>query len=119
MNSINKLSGPVLITNIIWNLFLERQRTQLLWLVWLISFALALFNILPIPALDWWRTVSVIIQWIWRFKPERYFNIEWYVNLVFFVLLLLLWVYVMVKDSLRISEAQTTPTIEQTGYKTK
>jgi len=101
-NSVNKLSWPVLITKIIWTLFLWKEWTKLLWLAGLISFALALFNVLPIPALDWWRVLSSIIQRAWRFKAEKYFNIEWYINLVFFILLLALGVYVMLKDSIKL-----------------
>jgi regulator of sigma E protease len=64
----------------------------------MISLALAIFNILPIPALDWGRVVWVIIQKVFRIKPEKYFVWEWYVNTVFFVLLMLLWVYIILKD---------------------
>jgi regulator of sigma E protease len=54
----------------------------------MISLALAIFNILPIPALDGGRLVGILIQWIGRLKPEKYFSIEGYINLIFFVLLL-------------------------------
>ncbi|HCY21821.1 TPA: hypothetical protein DIC40_08515 [Patescibacteria group bacterium] len=37
---------------------------QFLAFAGLISLALAIFNILPIPALDGGRLLSVIIQWI-------------------------------------------------------
>jgi len=39
----------------------------------MISLALAIFNILPIPALDGGRVVGVIIQKVFRIKPEKYF----------------------------------------------
>lgn len=65
----------------------------------LISFALAIFNLLPIPALDGGRRLWVIIQTLFfRNKVEQYFVIESYINFVFFVLLMVLWVYIMLKD---------------------
>jgi regulator of sigma E protease len=67
----------------------------------MISLALAIFNILPIPALDWGRFLWVLIQWIGKIKPEKYFNIEWYINLVFFVLLMGLGIYILLKDLVR------------------
>jgi len=42
----------------------------------MISLALAIFNVLPIPALDGGRLLGVLIQGIARLKPEKYFNIE-------------------------------------------
>jgi membrane-associated protease RseP (regulator of RpoE activity) len=37
---------------------------------------LAIFNILPIPALDGGRIIGVLIQKIGNLKPEKYFVIE-------------------------------------------
>lgn len=68
----------------------------------MISLALAIFNILPIPALDGGRLLWVIIQWIGRLKEEKYFNIEWYINLIFFILLITLGVYILLQDLVRI-----------------
>lgn len=67
----------------------------------MISLALAIFNILPIPALDGGRLLSILIQWIGKLKPEKYFTIENYINLVFFVLLMWLGVYIILKDLVR------------------
>ena len=65
----------------------------------MISFALAIFNILPIPALDGGRWLGVIIQSLFfRKNVEKYFNIEGYINFVFFVLLMALGVYIIFKD---------------------
>lgn len=73
-----------------------------LWFAGMISLALAIFNVLPIPALDWWRLLWILIQTIWRLKKEKYFNIEWYINLIFFVLLLWLWIYILFQDLIRV-----------------
>jgi regulator of sigma E protease len=51
-------------------------RRQFLAFAGLISLALALFNILPIPALDGGRLLGVLIQRILRLKTEKYFTIE-------------------------------------------
>ncbi len=67
----------------------------------MISLALAIFNILPLPALDGWRAIWAVIQSVGRIKPENYFVIENYFNFLFFVLLMLLWVYIIFLDLAR------------------
>ncbi len=54
----------------------------------MISLALAVFNVLPIPALDGGRALGVLIQEIFGLDVEKYFVIENYFNIVFFVLLM-------------------------------
>lgn len=95
---VNKLTGPAWAIKF-GDLLLEyRWRLAYLSFVGLLSLSLAIFNILPIPALDWWRLLGVLIQSIFRLKAEKYFTIEWYLNLFFFVLLMWLGVYILVKD---------------------
>lgn len=94
----NSLSSPVWITKIIKELVELWERTRFLALFGMISLALAIFNILPIPALDGGRLLGFLIQEWFRLKKEKYFNIEWYINLVFFVLLMWFWVFIMLKD---------------------
>lgn len=98
-NELSWLSGPVgaikfgdvLVENHMWSQFLAFGA--------MISFALAIFNLLPIPALDWGRWLWVIIQSIFFPKKiEKYFVIESYINFVFFVLLMGLWIYIILKD---------------------
>lgn len=96
--SLDKLTGPV------WAVkFGEMLRQSWGWIAFLafggiISLALALFNVLPIPALDGGRLLGVLIQRIGRLKAEKYFTIEWYLNLIFFVLLMGLGIYIIFKD---------------------
>ena len=101
-DSLNSLSGPVWIIVILKeyiNLLIETgDRTWILGFMGMISLALAIFNILPIPALDGWRTLSVIIQKVFRLKKEKYFTIEWYVNTVFFIILMWLWILIIYND---------------------
>lgn len=96
--AVNKLTGPVGIVKIVQTLRDGKNRSPLIWLIGIISLALALFNVLPIPALDGGRLLGVLIQWIGKLKPEKYFTIESYINLVFFILLMGLWVYIILKD---------------------
>ncbi len=67
----------------------------------MISLALAIFNILPLPALDGGRALWVIIQTVWKFKPEKYFIIENYFNFFFFMLLMALGIYIIFLDLAR------------------
>ena len=64
----------------------------------IISLALAIFNLLPIPALDGGRGIGIILQAIFRRKPEKYFQYEGYVTAFFFYLLLTLGVIIIIKD---------------------
>ena len=64
----------------------------------MISLALAVFNILPIPALDGGRALSVCIQVLGRFKPSAYFAVEQYINLVFFILLMAMGIFIILQD---------------------
>lgn len=83
--------GDILVERGLWSQFLAFGA--------MISFALAIFNILPIPALDGGRWLGVIIQSLFfRKNVEKYFTIEWYINFLFFVLLMTLWVYIILKD---------------------
>jgi hypothetical protein len=48
--------------------------------------------------LDGGRGIGILLQAIFRWKPEKYFQYEWYVNAFFFYLLLALGVVIIVKD---------------------
>lgn len=96
--SLNKLTGPAGAIKFGEALLQEWGRKLYLAFAWMISLALAIFNVLPIPALDGGRLLWVLIQWFGRLKPEKYFNIEWYINLIFFVALMALGIYILFKD---------------------
>jgi len=51
-------------------------RKSFLGFAGMISLALAIFNVLPIPALDGGRLLGILIQWTARLKEEKYFNVE-------------------------------------------
>jgi len=96
--SLDRLTGPAGAIKF-WEALLNAGGWKLyLAFAGMISLALAIFNVLPIPALDGGRLLGVLIQWIGRLKPEKYFNIEGYINLVFFIALMTLGVYILLKD---------------------
>lgn len=102
--SLNKLTWPVGAIKL-WEGLLTMWGLKLyLGFAGMISLALAIFNVLPIPALDGWRLLGVLIQGIGKLKPEKYFNIEGYINMVFFIALMALGVYILLKDLVRFRE---------------
>lgn len=64
----------------------------------IISLALAIFNLLPIPALDGGRGVGAALQALFKIPASRYFKREGYVNALVFYLLMALGVVIIVKD---------------------
>ena len=99
--ALSKLTGPVGAVKLGETLLKEWWRKLYLGFAGLISLALAIFNIIPLPALDGGRLLGVLIQWIGKLKPEKYFTIENYINVIFFVLLMGLGVYIILTDLIR------------------
>ena len=97
--AINSLSWPVAIVKVWQVMFENLWFVSFLAFVWMISMALAIMNVLPLPALDWWRFWAIIIQKVLRIKEEKFSIVEWYVNSVFLILLLIIWVLIMIKDT--------------------
>ena len=97
--AINSLSWPVAIVKVWQVMFENLWFVSFLAFVWMISMALAIMNVLPLPALDWWRFWAIIIQKLFRIKEEKFSIVEWYVNSVFLILLLIIWVLIMIKDT--------------------
>lgn len=65
-------------------------------IIGLLSLSLALMNILPFPALDGGRMVFVIYEWITNKKPNK--EIEKYVNLIGFVILITFGIVISIND---------------------
>ncbi|MFA6608802.1 MAG: site-2 protease family protein [Candidatus Paceibacterota bacterium] len=94
-NVFKSLSGPIGIAKAVGQTS-EYGYKALLTLVAVLSINLAIFNILPLPALDGGRMVVVIIEAITKRKvPHKYYST---VNVVGFLLLMLLLVLVTIHD---------------------
>ncbi|MEN9881046.1 MAG: hypothetical protein RLZZ308_229 [Candidatus Parcubacteria bacterium] len=92
---IETLSGPVGIAKIVGETS-EYGYVAILTLTAILSINLAIFNILPLPALDGGRMVVVVIETIARKKvPFKYYS---WVNLAGFVVLILLLIVVTIND---------------------
>ncbi|HRU50453.1 MAG TPA: site-2 protease family protein [Candidatus Absconditabacterales bacterium] len=96
--SLGGLTGPIGIIKFGGDLLEVGGWVSYLAFAGLISLALAIFNILPIPALDGGRIIGVVIQKIFKIKPEKHFVVEGYINTFFFILLMALGVYIIFKD---------------------
>ena len=101
--SLNQLSGPVGIVKTIGDTYEQSQPSGLVIVIAnmlnisiLLSANLGVMNLLPIPALDGGRIVFLIAEGIRRKKFNP--NIEGYVNMAGFAILILLMVLVMVND---------------------
>jgi regulator of sigma E protease len=92
---LESLSGPVGIAKIVGETS-EYGIAAILTLVAALSINLAIFNILPLPALDGGRIVVVLIETIARRKiPFKYYS---WVNVAGFSLLMLLLIVVTIND---------------------
>ncbi len=98
--AIQQVSWPIWIVDFIsssiseWIIFI-----LIIWAI--ISINLAIFNLLPIPALDWWRFIFIIINWITNklfWKKTINENIEWLIHILFFIFLIALSLIIAYND---------------------
>jgi regulator of sigma E protease len=95
---LESLSGPIGIARIVGETS-EYGFAAVLTLVAILSINLAIFNALPLPALDGGRIVVVLIEAVGRRKiPFKYYS---WVNISGFAALMLLLIVVTVNDILR------------------
>ena len=97
--STNSLSGPVGIYSIVEQSF-ALGLSQLLYLTAYISINLGFMNLLPFPAFDGGHVVFVLIEKL-RGKPVDK-NIEGWFHAVGFMLLMILMIYITIKDIIRL-----------------
>ena len=97
-DALNSLTWPVWAVGIGKIIYDMWWLLSYLWFAAMLSLALAIFNVLPIPVLDWWRAVWMLLQKITRIKPKKFFVWEAYVDMVFMYILLWLWVIIAIKD---------------------
>ena len=93
--SIDSTASPVMISVISTNLFNQFGFGSILWIMALISLSLAVFNILPIPALDGGRIVLVILEKIFGSPIKK---IEPYLVSSTYVVLLMFMLFIFGKD---------------------
>lgn len=96
--SLNQMSGPVGIVKMGEVILKEGWFWMYLAFGGMISLWLAIFNLLPIPALDGGRALGVLIQSIFRLRPEKYFVIEGWLNMIVFWLMMGLGIYIILLD---------------------
>lgn len=90
-----EIAGPVGIAKLTGEAF-DQGSTAVLQLIGILSLNLAVFNILPFPALDGGRLAFVIYEWVTGKKPNSKF--EQRLNLVGFSLLIGLLILVTIND---------------------
>lgn len=98
--ALSQVSGPIWIVDFITNSI--KGWIIFLLIIWaIISINLWVFNLLPIPALDWWRFVFIVINGLikalfWRKAIGE--NIQWMIHIWFFILLIALSIIIMYND---------------------
>jgi regulator of sigma E protease len=70
--ALDQTSGPVMISFVSKSLFDDWGLSAVLWLMALVSISLAVFNILPIPALDGGRIMLIILEKIFGANVKKF-----------------------------------------------
>ncbi len=94
-----EVTGPVGLVQIVGD-FQDLGLVYIISFIGLISTSLALFNILPIPALDGGRIVFVIIEWIKRSPVSQ--SLENKFHLIGYSILMLLMLLVTARDIIKL-----------------
>ena len=97
--TIAAVSGPVGMSSAIGEAASQGPQT-LLYLVALISINLGVMNLLPIPALDGGRLLTILREMVTRKKLPR--KVEGIINAVGLALLLTLSLFIMIKDVIQL-----------------
>lgn len=98
---VNSLAGPVGAINMVSQQAKTNGATNTIIMAALLSLNIGIMNLLPIPALDGWRILMLIIEFVLRGKklPSK---IEGYLNGAGLALLLAFMAFITYKDILRI-----------------
>lgn len=104
--AIKQVSWPVWLVDFISN-SISAWIMFLIILTAIISINLWVFNLLPIPALDWWRFLFITINWVinslfWKKAINE--KTEMLTNLIFFAFLIFLSIIVTYNDIIKIIE---------------
>jgi len=102
--ALNQMSWPIWIVDFISNSLINGF-SFLLIITAIISINLWVFNLLPIPALDWWRFVFITINWLliklfWKKIISS--NTENIIHFLFFIILIALSILIWYNDTIKI-----------------
>ena len=104
--AVNSMSWPIGLGNLFVNMVDAKVATSLIFVVAaLLSLNLGFFNLLPLPALDGgrWLTITIwAILGLFGMRKEKYILFEKYFHAFWFLLLILLSIFVAFKDVIRI-----------------
>lgn len=92
---VSSVSGPIGISQTVGEAA-SMGWTNLLYLFVLISINLGVMNLIPFPALDGWRTFTLLYEAVFRRPMNR--NVEGYINFIGLALLMLLMLIITGKD---------------------
>lgn len=101
--SLKNLSGPIGIYTLIDNIKATGFE-NLIYLTAYLSVNVAVINLIPIPVFDGGRILLLIIEKILKRKLNP--NVEKYLNLIGFILLIILTIYVTLNDIMKIFMAR-------------
>lgn len=98
--AISQISWPIWIIDFITSSY--SNWIKFILIIWaIISINLWVFNLLPIPALDWWRFIFIILQsFLSLFWKKKYIfkQIEWIIHMMFFIFLIALSIIIAYND---------------------
>ncbi len=104
--ALKYLWWPIALWNLFVNLVKENFDVSIIFIIWaIISINLWIFNLLPIPALDWWRFFIMLLNWIvififWRRIID--YNVENLIHIIWFIILIWLSIFIAYQDIWRI-----------------
>ena len=104
--AVESLGWPIAVWNLFVNLVNENVKLNIILLIWaVLSINLWVFNLIPFPALDWWRFFimlinSIIIFFFWKKAIDE--RIEQFIHFIWFIFLILLSIFVAYKDIFKI-----------------
>lgn len=104
--AVSSLGWPIAVWNLFVNLVNEKVKFSVILLIWaILSINLWVFNLIPFPALDWWRFFimlinSIIIFFSWKKAIDA--RVEQLIHVIWFSILILLSLFIAYQDIFKI-----------------